>query len=134
MRQITQTILSDQIPGVPGNCLQAAVASLLDLDLDDIPHFITHDDWLQYLVDWGRWRGYLVVARPPATVAAGIAYGPSPRGVQHAVVWLDGAIAWDPHPSRDGLLSVNGVMSWESPTEETDDRHTAPPRTPLFYR
>lgn len=113
MRQVTQTILHDQIPGVPGNCLQAAVASLLDLDLDDVPHFITHDDWLQYLVDWARARGYLVVARPPDTVRMGIAYGPSVRGVQHAVVWLDGCIAFDPHPTRAGLLSVNGVMAWE---------------------
>lgn len=119
MREVTQTILHDQIPGVPGNCLQAAVASLLDLDLDDVPHFIEHDDWLQYLVDWGRERGYLVVSRRPDAVRMGIAYGPSPRGVQHAVVWLDGAIAFDPHPSRAGLLSISGVMAWESLNEET---------------
>lgn len=113
MREVTQTILHDQIPGVPGNCLQAAVASLLDLDLDDVPHFIEHTGWLQYLADWARDRGYLIIARPPESVRMGIAYGPSPRGVQHAVVWLDGRVAFDPHPSRAGLLSINEAMSWE---------------------
>lgn len=119
MREVTQTILHDQIPGVPGNCLQAAVASLLDLDLDDVPHFIEHDNWLQYLVDWGRDHGYLVIDRQPDSVRMGIAYGPAERGVQHAVVMVDGAISWDPHPSRAGLLSVSGVMSWEPLIEET---------------
>jgi hypothetical protein len=40
-----------------------------------------------------------------------IASGPSPRGVQHAVVMLDGEIVWDPHPSRDGILRVTDI--WE---------------------
>lgn len=121
MREVTQTILADQIPGVPGNCLQAAVASLLDLDLDDVPHFITHDDWLRHLADWGRERGYLIVYRQPdASVPMGIAYGPSVRGVHHAVVMVDGAIVWDPHPARAGLLSVSGVFAFESLQEAAD--------------
>jgi hypothetical protein len=113
VREVTQTILADQIPGVPGNCLQAAVASLLELDLDDVPHFITHDDWLQHLVNWGREHGYLVISRPDDAVHMGIACGQSERGHQHAVVLIDGQIAWDPHPSRAGLVSISWAMSWE---------------------
>jgi hypothetical protein len=122
VRQVTQTILyqSGEDQPVPGNCLQAAVASLLDRGLDQVPHFITRPDWLQYLVDWGREQGYLVIGRPPETVRAGIAYGPSPRGARHAVVYSDGRTVWDPHPSRAGLVSISGVIAWEPLGEEAD--------------
>jgi hypothetical protein len=111
MKPITQTILVGDIPGVPGNCLQAAVASLLDLDLDAVPHFALHEDWLERLVEFGNARGRHVLCRSKP-VAFGLAFGPSPRGVQHAVVCLDGEIAWDPHPSREGLSSVSTYVDW----------------------
>jgi hypothetical protein len=43
MKKIYQTI-----HGIPhGNCMQAAVASLLNIEIDDIPNFIDYgDDWL----------------------------------------------------------------------------------------
>lgn len=41
----------------PGNCLQAAVASLLDLQLEEVPHFLCYEDWFvrmkQFLSDEG---------------------------------------------------------------------------------
>ena len=46
-----------------------------------------------------------------------MAWGPSERGVRHAVVWVDGAMAWDPHPSRAGLLQVTELIAFE-PLEE----------------
>jgi len=33
--------------------------------------------------------------------------GPSPRGVPHQVLYRNGELWHDPHPSRAGLLSVN---------------------------
>lgn len=113
MRQVTQTILYDPDSPAPGNCLQAAVASLLDLDLDDVPHFIVHEDWLERMVLFARLHGYrIVLDQTGDPVALGIAYGPSPRGVNHAVVVQDGHTVWDPHPSRAGLLRVSGVYAW----------------------
>ncbi|MBM9509976.1 hypothetical protein [Actinacidiphila acididurans] len=113
-RQVTQTILHEQDGDVPGNCLQAAVASLLDLDLNVVPHFITHDDWLNRLIVFGQEHGYLVRCewQPETPTPLGIAIGPSPRGVQHAVVVIDDETAWDPHPSRAGLLSVSLVLEF----------------------
>lgn len=32
--------------------------------------------------------------------------GISPRGVGHMVVYRDGALAHDPHPSREGLTEI----------------------------
>lgn len=114
MKPVTQTITIGDGSGRPGNCLQAAVASLLDLDLDEVPHFIEcgeDEDWLERLVTFGAGRGYRVVYRPDP-VMFGLAFGRSPRDAAHAVVCLDGEIVWDPHPSRDGLVSISNYVEW----------------------
>jgi hypothetical protein len=114
VREVTQMILHGDPSGVPGNCLQAAVASLLNLPLDDVPHFILHDDWLEQLAAFCIAHGYRPIMRmPDVPVAYGMAWGPSERGVRHAVVWVDGQIAWDPHPSRAGLLKVTELIAFE---------------------
>jgi hypothetical protein len=120
IRHVTQTILVGNPDGVPGNCVQAAVASLLDLDLDAVPHFAASDAWLEYLVYWSALRGWMVLRHNPGwRPRMAIASGPSPRGVQHAVVMLDGEIVWDPHPSHDGILRVTDI--WEfRPGDPTD--------------
>lgn len=44
MRPVMQTTFAAKDDGgewlARGNCLQAALASLFDLDLDDVPHFV----------------------------------------------------------------------------------------------
>lgn len=118
VREVTQSILHGDPSGVPGNCLQAAVASLLDLDLEQVPHFIRHDDWLDRLAGFCRAYGYQVRHRQPAPTTTGIGVGPSPRGVKHAVVVIDGQVVWDPHPSRDGLTTLSAVYALEPPTDD----------------
>ncbi|MGV9427078.1 hypothetical protein ACWDO7_22680 [Streptomyces sp. NPDC003656] len=109
---MTQTILHDDPSGRPGNCLQATVASLLDLPLDEVPHFAEHDDWLQRLFDFCHSHGYaLEFQRVTKYCAYGMAWGPSPRGVRHAVCWADGRMSHDPHPSRAGLLQVTELIA-----------------------
>lgn len=39
--------------------------------------------------------------------------GPSSRGVSHVVIYKDGELFHDVHPSREGVLSVNEVYSLE---------------------
>ena len=112
MKQVTQTITVGDGSGLPGNCLQAAVASLLELDLDEVPHFARYDDWLERLVAFAEERGHRVLYRPASEpVAFGLAFGQSPRGVFHAVTVVNGE-TWDPHPSRDGLVSVANYVAW----------------------
>lgn len=113
MAEVTQTILHPDPQGRIGNCLQAAVASLLDLHLDDVPHFAEHDDWMQRMVAWAKARGWTVYDRQPnVSVAMGVAYGPSERGVTHAVVVRNGEPVWDPHPSRAGLAKSYGTYEF----------------------
>lgn len=97
-------------PGV-GNCFSAAVASILELPLTDVPFFMTGDDWYVGFQAWLLARG-LVADYYPAYRERPDGYailsGLSPRyeGVYHSVVALDGVLVHDPHPSRAGLLST----------------------------
>jgi hypothetical protein len=108
MKPVDQNKLN--IPGEQkGNCQQAAVASILGLPLDQVPNFNDQPE--------GFWPSYyrflrklgLVDVQLPANYAPPcfyLAYGPSPRGVSHAVVYREGYLAHDPHPSRAGILEV----------------------------
>lgn len=98
--------------GDRGNCQQAAVASILGLELADVPNF--HD------CPNGFWDGYhdflesrgLVDIEIPNNRAPDcfyLAYGKSPRGVLHATVYRAGKMVHDPHPSRGGIAEVSEV-------------------------
>lgn len=97
-----------------GNCQQAAIASLLGLELDQVPNFIEQGDG-QF---WPSFWKFLAARGLICIELSGerhfdcyhLAYGPSPRGVSHAVVYRYGALAHDPHPSRAGILSVETTV------------------------
>ncbi len=138
---IFQTLLAERpdghtAAGLPGNCLQAAVASLLHLPLEEVPHFAVYVDWFAAMRRWARdrdgdftyfpipvpeeysaaWSGIVAWAdqHPAACVLLG---GPSPRGpFEHEVVGkIDLTTVHDPHPSRAGLLEVNDVIVYCQP-------------------
>lgn len=110
--EVTQTIIVGDASGRQGNCLAAAVASLLGLPLDEVPHFAEADDWWGAMASFARTHGY-AIDRADEPPKFGLAFGPSPRGVTHAVVILNGETAWDPHPSRAGLLSASMYVRFE---------------------
>ena len=99
-------------PGVPGDCLRACVASIFELPLEDVPHFVADPrTWLPALADWlspmglgidyeeygGAWE------KAPRRLHEGhwIAGVSSQRfpGGRHAVVMDFDRIAWDPSPT-----------------------------------
>lgn len=112
MKPVDQTQFHE--PGKSrGNCQQAAVASLLGLSLDEVPNFIDQPEGF-----WPSFRKFIRSRGLDEILFDGtercfpcyyLAYGPSPRGVSHAVVYKDGALAHDPHPSRAGILKVETV-------------------------
>ena len=120
---VTQTILAGT-PGRQGNCIQAAVATLLSLPLDEVPHFAESDgDWVEDMVAFARKHGHSIVWRhggPPAP-AQGLAFGPTIRSadITHAVAIVDAEV-WDPHPSRAGLTSVSTYVDWVPAGEVSD--------------
>lgn len=106
--------------GQHGDCQRAVIASLLDLSISEVPHFLqeANGDTVQFwesLQAFCRSKGYAYL-RVPAKNGGGFfgakdgiyheISGPSPRGndTLHAVVGLDGKVFFDPHPSRAGLL------------------------------
>lgn len=105
MRPVDQTMFGHTPPHDAGNCLQACIASLLELPLDDVPHFVADGDgWWSALLDWLRCRGFWVAETVDPSPGLGFAGGKSPRGDWgHAVVTDGPDIAHDPHPSRAGL-------------------------------
>lgn len=122
---IKQTIFYDH-PTRKGNCLAAAVAAYFDLPLEAVPHFIELDDdeqgerWWYALVGFMAARG-LACHRldsldevEPGEVA--FVAGPSPRGVMHQVLYRDGELWHDPHPSDDGVLGVQCIEVWRPAT------------------
>lgn len=110
MIPVDQTYLVDTHPLIEGNCLQAAVASIYELPLDAVPHFILFGDfWFAAMAKYVESRG-LSIEKVTESSDYVLAFGPSPRGVRHAVVWKDGKLAHDPHPSRDGLVGEPDEM------------------------
>lgn len=127
MRPIIQTRLSIQgdSNSPPGNCWAAAIASLLDLSLEEVPDELEFwkpgmkpiESWRPYSKMMHRWLyglGFILVqCKPGALEYEGprdcwdgycLIFGPSPRTGLHAVLGnLKGEIVHDPHPSGAGL-------------------------------
>lgn len=54
MHKVYQTIISNE----NGNCMQAVFASLLNLRLEDVPHFITYENHMEVLFNFLSENGY----------------------------------------------------------------------------
>lgn len=101
-----------------GNCLAACVASLLHLDSEDLPTFPDTPAWWDEFIAWLRPFGFYAARWGPGAsedvIPPGyaIASGESPRYLTllHAVVYLDGKLAHDPHPDRAGI--AGDVHDW----------------------
>lgn len=119
--------------GKEGNCFQAAVASLLDLRLEDVPDFVyarwpeekagkglefedgdvlVNPFWWQDFTAWAAARNLEVLCIfgrickmviPTGTFLAG---GMSLRGTLHTVIYRGDTMLHDPHPDGTGLVSV----------------------------
>lgn len=144
MIPVFQTILADperadghNTEGIAGNCYQAALASVLELPLEQVPHFAQDmERWQETSSAWLSARGIirsfyvdenLAGLTYPLYIEAGsdwwgtpasgailgvLGAGPSPRGPFRHVVVLSpesGLMIHDPHPSGAGVLEVDEV-------------------------
>lgn len=94
-----------------GNCMQAAVASILDLEIEDVPHLLLFDDlWEDALILFMASRGCVYHGRsdgmPTSSGVNGyfLVVGTSPRGVAHMVIYKNNEMAHDPHPENNGVV------------------------------
>ena len=104
----------DAPPDEQGNCFSASIATIFDIDLDDVPMFVDNDTWFEEFQVWAEehlghrplvfeFTEWNVHCFHGCLVEAG---GKSPRGdFDHSVVWRVGeGMVFDPHPSDDGLV------------------------------
>ncbi|APU89051.1 conserved hypothetical protein [Virus Rctr85] len=98
-----------------GNCLAACLASLFELDIDDVPDFnaLHGDNWYSIgLTSWLSQFGLVPVMLASITGEFPqnchyLVGGESPRGILHSCIGLNGEIVHDPHPSRAGLVRID---------------------------
>lgn len=127
MTPVIQEYPVDLNGGQRGDCVRAVIASLLDLHLADVPHFVQIDadggpNWWEHITGWLHARGLALYAVDPSVPhlapIPGEHYwvsGGSPRGFftgpevfscLHAVVYRDEQLAHDPHPDGGGVVRV----------------------------
>lgn len=115
MIPVHQTLFGDG----KGNCVQAALASILEMDLEDVPNVIQSRYWWEALNQWLKGFGLEVVEVLAGGdfVPAGyhLIGGQSPRGnFNHVVVGHNGKMVHDPHPDGDGLTTTSGFWIFVS--------------------
>ncbi len=116
MNKVNMSVMHDPDNGVYGDCQRACIASLLEIDLKDIPHFYVtdnDDDFFYSLNSYLAAKGLFHLETTTIDFSLPqfkgmcnvyhLIYGKTIRGTQHATVGLNGVIIHDPHPSKVGL-------------------------------
>ena len=120
MKPVDQEFFYDK--GEVGDCVRAVTASILELDSKDVPHFVKINPGFDWFDDWERFMNnhgvnVNILYKPwrfnktPVPKGYYLASGPAKRGCKHIVIMKDNKLEHDPHPSRDGLLSIEAI--WE---------------------
>ena len=125
MKPVSQSVLHDPDKGDVGDCFAACLASILEVEIEEVPSPTDEkeypqwfDPYKEYLVSkgfqplWVHLDGCVV---PGYTVRSGMAV----RGVEHSCVAYNGEVVWDPHPSQDGLITHTDTLML-LPTEDGD--------------
>ena len=122
MKYYKQEVLHDPKTGNFGDCQRAAIATVLQLDMSEVPHFNEGGpDSLEFfdrISEFLNQRGMTLFSIPfqacpledlLRTMGVNnentvyMLSGTTPRGVNHVVVCKGGKLIHDPHPSNDGL-------------------------------
>lgn len=108
--KVDQTVLG--IGNPRANCFQACLAMLSGLPLEDVIDVtdpLYDEDWVEPVEQWALSHGWQFksgISMPKDRLY--IANGPTAkREGRHGVVCFNGDMLHDPHPSRDGIVSVD---------------------------
>jgi len=109
MKKVMQTEFDDN-----GNCFEACVASILELDISEVPSVSDEFAWFQIMDKFVSKYGYGLLLLSKHDISQSevwyekayvIVSGQSPRveGRLHSVVWQNGKMIHDPHPDGIGF-------------------------------
>jgi hypothetical protein len=105
-----------------GNCLQACLATVLDLPLEAVPHFATEgSEWFNTLNRWLNKNHNMgaIYCSPlnPGTLEVMatsdgryLVGGKAENGNPHVVVYHQGKLWHDPMPGGEGLKEEEGII------------------------
>jgi hypothetical protein len=108
-------VYQDILKGPYSNCLQASTASIFELELRDVPNFMTFDDeiWYEKFKEFCREHcGVypMTFQATPEIKAALEGYHligvMTSRGVRHSVVGYHGRIIHDPFPAGSEITDI----------------------------
>jgi hypothetical protein len=126
MKKIKQQFAHDPDGDIIGDCFRASVASIMEVDIDSVPHFVKEygADWFGKFNEWLNdnfglayyetsmtegstegWRDYLKEHYGGMHV---LITGISPRYLDeyHCVVGNGLDVVWDPHPNPAPLVEI----------------------------
>lgn len=118
MRPVKQSILHDPANGKYGDCLSACIASLLELPIEEMPHFCDGPrpvNWQRDLNAWLALRGLAFIefgvgnsAEVMQTIGVDVYHTISGRSSRfpaeaHCVIGRNGAVVFDPSPDDLGI-------------------------------
>ena len=95
--------------------MQACIASIFNLPMESVPHFLEHKNWFKALREFLTTQGFTLYERHATEnglhIPSGyhLVCGPAERGCDHVVVYHNGRMFHDPHPSNAGLLKVTDL-------------------------
>ena len=122
MKPVFQTRFDESGTG-PGNCMQAAAASMLELPLSMVPNFIDYSDSFKHMREFFERYGIQLVEMHRNVEPHGLYFetGISTQGHEHIVLCRGGRLVHDPNPHGRGLVLRRGVI-WPKPlTDEARD-------------
>ena len=124
-----------------GNCYAAAIASIMELPITEVPNVETlfhlkEDLWFEVMQTFITSLGWEMCAddrfkcfHPSLCKITDklelldtmqmledkyyLVSGKSPRGVSHITIWQNGKMVHDPHPTKEGLLTLETFQSLE---------------------
>jgi hypothetical protein len=107
-------VMQTRTSGPHPNCFTACLASVLELDIADVPDFYKIEPASKAMKGVNTWlheKGLQLITLRSAEELLPKAYllaeGLGPRGLRHCVVFFGKQLVHDPHPGQKGLLSID---------------------------
>ena len=123
MTPVEQRLFAGVKARIPGDCFKACIASILELQYEEVPHFLLYgEQWCHVFNIWLIEKGLVCESRdayqkkePPKPYDGyHIVGGMGTRGHRHAVIAYKDELVFDPHPDKTFILphSEKKSMGW----------------------